>query len=420
MKNFSAVLMGMFFILTSAFYAYGDENKPAVLEFLINEALEQNPEIQAAHSSWKAAEFRITEVSSLPDPMASFSGLGDPIETKLGPVDNKYSVSQMFPFPGKLNLKARSQGKAAGMLREKYEAVKREVIKNVKFLYYDVFWVDRAIQVTEEEKLILENLEKVARRKYESNLASQQDVIKAQVELSKLIERLFQLKQNRNSIQAMMNSVLNRPHGTLLGRAVSVEPADFKYELSQLRDMAKESRQELLASGLGIKKAEYEKSLARLGYFPDFTLGVDYTEIGSGSTAQIDDGKNAWMAMVSVNIPIWFNKLNAQLKEKKAMLEAAKKDYEGEKNSVGYEVDDLYFKINTYKEIVSLYKTALVPQTEQAFEAARTGYETGKVDFLNWLDSERMLLQTRLAYYKTIVDYEKSIAYLERVVGRDL
>lgn len=390
------------------------------IDALIEEALNNNPRIQASYNNWKAAGFKITEVSALPDPMASFSGLGDPIETKIGPVDNKYSISQMFPFPGKLGLKASSQGKSAEMLKEKYEALKREVIKNVKFLYYDLFWVDRAIQVTEEEKLILENLEKVAQRKYESNLASQQDVIKAQVELSRLIERLFQLKENRNNIEAMMNSILNRPQGTLLGRTVPVEPEDFKYELSQLRDMAKESRQELLMAGLEIEKAEHEKSLARLDYFPDFTLGVDYTQIGNGYTTQTDDGNDAWMAMVSINLPIWFNKLNAQLKGKKTMLEAAKKDYEGEKNSVGYEVDNLYFKINTYKEIAGLYKTALVPQAEQAFEAARIGYETGKVDFLNWLDSERMLLQMRLAYYKAIVDYEKSIAYLERVVGRDL
>lgn len=399
-------------------YAYPEE--AVTLGMLIEEAINNNPKIQASYNNWKAAEFRVVEVSTLPDPMASFSGLGDPIETKIGPVDNKYSLSQMFPFPGKLGLKARSQGKSAEMLRERYEAEKREVIKDVKFLYYDLFWVDKAIQVTEEEKLILENLEKVAQRKYESNLASQQDVIKAQVELSRLIERLFQLRENRNNVTAMMNSILNRPQGTLLGQTAPLEPEDFQYELSQLRDMARESRQELLAADLEIKKAEHEKSLARLDYFPDFTLGVDYTQIGNGYTTQTDDGNDAWMAMVSVNLPIWFNRLNAQLKEKKAMLEAAKKDYEGEKSSVGYEVDDLYFKINTYKEIISLYKTALVPQAEQAFEAARTGYETGKVDFLNWLDSERMLLQTRLAYYKSIVDYEKSIAYLERAIGRDL
>jgi len=80
----------------------------------------------------------------------------------------------------------------------------------------------------------------------------------------------------------------------------------------------------------------------------------------------------------------------------------------------------MYFKITTYKDIISLYETALIPQTEQSFEAAKVSYETGEVDFLNWLDAERVLLQTRLAYYKAIVDYQKSIAYLERIVGRQL
>ena len=89
-------------------------------------------------------------------------------------------------------------------------------------------------------------------------------------------------------------------------------------------------------------------------------------------------------------------------------------------NSVAYEIEDIYFKLQPYPDIFSFYKTALMPQTAQSFEAARTGYETGNVDFLDWLDSERVLLQTRLAYYKAIVDYEKSIAYLERVLGTDL
>jgi len=109
-----------------------------------------------------------------------------------------------------------------------------------------------------------------------------------------------------------------------------------------------------------------------------------------------------------------------QLKEKKALLEASKKNYQNLENRVAYEVEDLHFKIVTYKDIISLYKTTLIPQTEQSFQAAKTIYEAGKVDFLNWLESERVFLQTRLAYYRAIVDYQKSIAYLERVVGQDL
>lgn len=414
-RLFLILLIGL---ITPLGYLYAEET--ITLDSLIDEALNNNPAIQAAYNEWKAAEYKIKHVKGLPDPMASYAYFGENVETRVGPQENKYGVSQKIPFPGKLSLKGKAQAKHAGMLKEQYEATRREVIKNIEFVYYDLFWVDKAIKITEEEKTIIESLEKVAQRKYESNLTPQQDVIKAQVELSKLIDKLFLLRQNRKSLAAKMNSLLDRPRGTKLGIVSNVEPAEFKYELDDLHRIAGESRQELLAAGLNIERAKYERSLARLDYFPDFTFGVDYIEVGGGSTIQSNDGDDAWMGKVAINVPIWFGKLNAQVKEKKARLESSKKNYENIENRVDYEVEDLYFKITAYKDIISLYKTALVPQAEQAFEAARIGYETARVDFLNWLDAERVLLQTRLAYYKAIVDYQKSIAYLERVVGRDL
>lgn len=400
--------------------AFSEDKAVESLPNLITEALDNNPAIQEAYNLWKAAEYKIKTVKSLPDPMAKYGYFGENVETKVGPQEHKYGVSQKIPFPGKLGLKGRAQANHAEMLKEKYEAAKREVIKNVKFVYYDIFWVDKAIQITDEEKAILESLEKVAQRRYESNLTPQADVIKAQVELSKLIDRLLLLRQNRKSLVAKLNSILNRPEDSGLGRIANVEPLDIKYKLEELREIAKTSRQELMAANLDIERAEYERSLARMDYLPDFTFGFDYIQVDSGHTTMSNDGQDAWMGTVAVNIPIWLDKLNAQVKEKKAQLEAAQKNYEDTKNSINYEVEDLYFKITTYKDIISLYKTALIPQSEQAFETARTGYETGQVDFLNWLDAERMLLQIRLAYYKAIADYEKSVAYLERVVGQDL
>ncbi|MFH1783159.1 MAG: TolC family protein [Candidatus Omnitrophota bacterium] len=414
---FFLILLSACIIFTQNAYS---ENSSKELTLLIDEALQNNPSVQAAYNEWKAEEYKIGYVKGLPDPTANYAYFGESIETRVGPQEHKYGLSQKIPFPGKLHLKGKAQAKRASMLEKKYEAVKREVIKNVKFAFFDIFWVDKAINITEEEKSILESLEKVAQRKYESNLSPQQDVVKAQVELSKLIDKLLLLRQNRLSLEARINSLLNRSKGTSLENTGNIELKEFKYELPDLHKLASESRQELLAANLDIERANYEKSLARLDYLPDFTLGIDYTEIGSGHTTQPNDGDDAWMGKVAINVPIWFDKLGSQLKEKKARLESSKSNYETIENSIDYEVEDLYFKVSAYKDIISLYKTALVPQTEQAFEAARTGYETGKVDFLNWLDAERVLLQTRLAYYKAIVDYEKSIAYLERVVGRNL
>ncbi len=396
------------------------ETERVVLGELIAEALKNNPRIQAAYYSWQAEVQKIKKVSGLPDPTLTYTYFGESVETRLGPQEAKYGLSQKIPFPGKLGLKARAAGKHAQMIKEKYEAVKREIIKEVKFTYYDIWWADKAIQITESEKDILSNLERVAREKFETDQGPQQDVIKAQVVISKLINKLFLLRRQRESLTAKMNSLLSKPKGTPLKKLKELEVAEFRYSPGELHRLAKENRQELIAADLDIEKKEYETSLAKLDYLPDFILGFNYIQIGEGSTAMPDDGQDAWAGMVAINIPLWFNKLGAQLKEKKAKLEASKKNYQNVENKVIFEVEDLHFKIATYQDVISLYETALIPQTEQSFQAAKIAYETGKVDFLNWLDSEKVLLQTRLAYYKSIVDYQKSIAYLEEIVGKDL
>ncbi|MFH1655803.1 MAG: TolC family protein [Candidatus Omnitrophota bacterium] len=410
----------IYFLVIAIGNGYSQDAPIITLDSLIDEALNKNPEIQATYYGWQQGAYKIKQASSLSDPVASYTRFGENVETRLGPQEAKYGLSQKILFPGKLNLKAKAQSKQADILQEKYEATKRNVIKNIKFVYYDIFWVDKAIQITEQEKAILESLEKVVQKKYQSNLAPQQDVVKVQVELSKLIDKLFLLKQNRKSLVAKMNSLVNRTKGTKLGSVSNIKPEDFKYNLEQLHAKARDSSQQLEAASLDIERAKYEKSLARLDYLPDFTFGVDYIEIGGGHTTSPNDGQDAWMGRVSVNIPIWFDKLGSQVKEKEAKLKETKKNYENIENSISYEIEDLYFKIVTYQDIILLYDTALIPQTELSFYAAKIAYETGKVDFLNWLDAERVLLQTNLAYYKAIADYLKSIAYLEMVVGTKL
>lgn len=408
------------FSIISIRNAYSEEAKVATLDSLIGEALENNPQVRAAYNKWLAARYKVKDVSAFPDPMGKYTYLGQSIETRVGPQEHKYGISQKVPFPLKLYYKGKSALKHADMLEEKYEAKKRNLIKEVKFVYYDIFWLDKALRILDEEKSILENLEKVARMKFETARAPQQDAIKAAVEISKILDKILMIRQQRNSKVAMMNNLLSRPKTTPLSEVEEVKFKEFDYILDELHNLASKYRQELLEASLNIERAKYEKSLSQLNFIPDFTFGFDYISVGSGSSARTDDGKDAWMSTFAVNIPIWVDKQYAQIKEKEKALKAAKDNFTNVENTVTYEIEDVFFKITTYKDIVSLYKTALMPQTEQAFDAARTGYETGKVDFLNWLDAERVLLKTRLAYYKAIVDYEKSIAYLERVVGRDL
>lgn len=399
---------------------YSESKKAESLVDLVNEGVQNNPHVQAQYSQWKAVEFKAKYVSRHPDPQARYSFFGESVETRVGPQEKKYGVSQKIPFPGKLSIKGFAHRRHADMKKEQYEASKRELIKSIKYVYYDLSWIDTSIRITENEKTLLENMERVARRKYESNLTTQQDVIKIHVEISRLIENLFRLKQNRVSLVAMMNNLLDREKGSSLGSIPPVEPQEFNLSLDQLHTIGKGKRPELRAAHFAVKKAEKEHTLSKLNYLPDFTVSYDYIKIGDNTTSRPDDGQDAWWGTVSINLPIWFGKLSAEVKEKKETLAAKRKDYKNMENKLSFEIEDLYFKINTDKDIISLYKTGLVPQAEHAFEAARTGYETGIIDFLNWLDTERIFLQINLAYYKSIVDYQKSIARLERAIGNDI
>ncbi len=415
----------MSFLLAAAVFSYQGKahaqvSSTALLDSFVQEALDNNPRIQQAFHKWKAAEYRVDNVKGLPDPNLSYGYFGESIETRVGPQEQKFGVSQKVPFPGKLKRKGEVQGKKAQILKEKYEAMKNEVVKTVKVAFYDLYWLDRALQINEEEKAILEKLEKVAQRRYESNLGPQQDVIKLQVELSNIIKRIALLGQNRKSVAIQINRLLDRDTDLPIDTIIRVQIDDFSYALEDVLEKTKNSRQDLIAANLSVEKSEIEKTLAGMSYLPDFTFGYEYTEIGGGSTSFINDGQDAWMGKVSVNVPFWFGKIKSEVEAKEEELKAARERQEDVENLVDYEVQDMYFKIITYKEIVALYETALVPQSQQAFDASQTGFETGSVSFLDWLDAQRTYLQTRLAYYKAITDYQKSIAILERIVGKNL
>ncbi|MDD5070298.1 MAG: TolC family protein, partial [Candidatus Omnitrophica bacterium] len=396
------------------------QQENTVLNDLIEQALLNNPQARSAYHRWAASEHKIKNVKGLPDPQVSYGYFGSNVETRVGPQKQKFGVDQKIPFPGKLRAKGKAQSKEAQINKEKYQAVKNKIVKDVKLAFYDLYWLDKALEVNKEEKAILGDLQKAAARKYESNLTSQQNVVKLQVELSKNYERFSLIEQSRKSVVAKINRLVNREPNASIDVISQIKKQEFSYELDKLIKNAQEGSSDIAAADLAVEKVEVEESLAKMEYLPDFMFGYEYIEVEDGKTSAFDDGRDAWIGKVSVNIPIWLGKIRSKVKVKQEEAEAAKLERESTERDVVYQVQDLYFKILSYKEIVSLYENALVPQAWQVFESFRTGFETGSASFLDLLDAQRTYLQTRLAYYKTVADYQKSIAYLEQVVGAQL
>ncbi len=415
----SFLMVGVFFSTFLLFSQEVPRGKTALSE-LIEEALSQNPQIKAARNEWEASLQVIPQAKSLPDPMLSYSYFGQSVETRLGPQRNKFSLSQKFPFFGKLSLKGEIARKGASVLEEQYMAVKLNIVLKVKNTFFSLFWLDRAIRIAQEEKEVLERLTKIAEKKYETGEANQQDVLKAQLEISKVQDKILILNQRRRAIAAELNALLNRRPDSFIGEVEEFEAPELRFELEKLYEWAREMRPELRKAQHFIEKNKESLKLAKKNYFPDFRLMFDYIDIGGGTTTNIKDGRNSWMASVGINIPIWRKKLHAAEAEAAAKLKASQDSYENVQNETLSRVNELFFEVETASEQVNLYKYSLLPLAEQSLKASEVGYLTGKVDFLNLLDAERMVLLIRIGYFKTIADLGKSLAQLERVVGKDL
>ncbi len=415
----SFLMVGVFFSTFPLFSQEVPRGKTALPE-LIEEALSQNPQIKAARNEWEASLQVIPQAKSLPDPMLSYSYFGQSVETRLGPQRNKFSLSQKFPFFGKLSLKGEIARKGASVLEEQYMAVKLNIVLKVKKAFFSLFWLDRAIRISQEEKEVLERLTKIAEKKYETGEVNQQDVLKAQLEISKVQDKILILNQRRRAIAAELNALLNRRPDSFIGEVEEFEVPELRFELEKLYEWAREMRPELRKAQHFIAKNEESLKLAKKNYFPDFRLMFDYIDIGGGTTTNIKDGRNSWMASVGINIPIWRKKLHAAEAEAAAKLKASQDSYKNVQNETLSRVNELFFEVETVSEQVNLYKYSLLPQAEQSLKASEVGYLTGKVDFLNLLDAERMVLLIRIGYFKTIADLGKSLAQLERVIGKDL
>ncbi len=205
-----------------------------------------------------------------------------------------------------------------------------------------------------------------------------------------------------------------------MGKPVEPNFRKFFYIQSQLLRLAQKNRPELKIDVALIDRNNKILHLAKKDYYPDLTIGTNYIEIDDGPLTVSDNGKDALNVMFSINIPIWRNKLSAQVKSASENIRSQKSRYQAVLNQTFFEVKNYYFKIKTARETFDLYQNALVPQAEQSLRSAEASYITGAVNFLDLLDAERILLKVQFGHWKAFADYLKYIADMERAVGIDL
>jgi outer membrane protein TolC len=389
------------------------------LESLLMEAREKNPEILATREEWQAAKARVPQMRSLPNPMVSYmlrnSGnpfdeitIGDDMMSMQG-----ISATQKIPFPTKLFAKGRAASEMANRVEEIARGTELNVLAKLKMTFYDLYFAHQSIETITKNKDLLMKFEKTAEVRYAVGKGIQQDVLKAQVEVSRLLEKLELLKEKKGRSEAMINSLLVRPIDSPLGRPEEITLSPFKWTLEELNGMALQAAPALKAVEHVIESNEARLALSKWEYLPDFTISAGRMDRG--------DFPEIWTFNVGVSLPIYFwTKETYGVRESRSNLASTRQNYENVKQRVLFQVKDLYLRATTASRLVDLIGSGIIPQASLALESAISGYEVGKVDFLTLLNNFITLLNDELEYYAELVDYEKALAQMEAVVGVEL
>ncbi len=378
-----------------------------------------NPGLEAAFNRWKAAVERVPQVTALPDPRFTFRYYIEEVETRVGPQDWSVSVGQMFPWFGTLRLRGNMAAEAADAEWARYEAAKLKLFHQVVTAYYEYYYVGRALATVQAMRDLMGYLEEVARARYRVGSASYADMIRAQVELGKLEDRIRTLEDLHGPLTARLNAVLNRPVDTPIPPPVPQPSAQLDCGDDQVLAWLAESSPELTALDHEAARQSQGKALAGKAFYPDLTVGLTYIDTGSAlMPGTPDNGKDPVIASVSVNVPLWHGKYDAGRREARARYRAALKGRADRENLLTAAAKLVLHKVRDAERKTDLYRDTLMPKAEQALTATQTAYQAGKASFLDLIDATRVLLEFQLAHERALADHAERLAELEMLVGR--
>jgi len=410
-KIFILFTVGVFLLSCVVLYAEDSVS----LDSLIQEARKNNPEILAALKRYEAAKTRIPQAKSLDDPVFGITfekTPGSPFQlSKTKSEDRMFSVAQALPFFGKLPLKGKIALVESQMYAAEYKDKELGVINDVKNIYYGLFMNYKEIALKEENLMLLENIAKVAQAKYSVGKISQEEVYKIHSEIAGLATDIMNLKEEQPAKKARLNALINKDPESPLGIPVLTEDLSFNTDTKSLYRHTLENQPELLIFSYAIEKNKYAKSLAKKSFFPDFIAGLVARGITTGTIGP-------WDLMLSFTVPIWFwSKQRYEVKEAIANLEEAQAAYQAMKNKALAETKELATKVGIAKNKLALYKTNLIPILENSIDVSLSAFQSGKGDFMALLDNQRMLVETKMNYFKALVEYNINLADLERNIG---
>ena len=388
---------------------------PTVLRDLVGEAEKNNPELAAAFHAWKAGTYTPKQVSALPETEVTvqqfsvgsprpFAGFSNSDFAYIG-----FGASQELPYPGKRRLRAEAAEREADSLHEQSDAARRRVIESLKQLYFHLAYIQQTLGILERNDQLLGQVQEVAENRYRVGQGNQQDVLKAQLQHTKILQEIAHHHQEEGQLEAQLKQILNRPQESLDIVTETLVATPLRYTASDLLQKARENNPDVRAQAAMVRGQESQVELAHKEFRPDFSVGYMYEHNAS-------QFRDYYMATFSLRLPNR-GRQSAVLAEALENQERSKQELHSEVQRALSEVQQQYVFVKESEERLKIYEQGLVPQSDATFQAGLAGYQANRQDFETLISSFLDLLNVDLEYRSEVAEHESALAKLERLTG---
>jgi len=371
----------------------------------------------AARAEWRAAIEVVPQVTALPDPTVRLDVFGESVETRVGPQEYRYDVSQAFPFPGTRRQAGHVAAGEAAIRHAEYDRVLRDLIVDLTISYHELLYLRGAAGITRQNQELLTHILKVTNASLAAGKATLNDVLKAQSQLAQLTYDLILLRELEEVEAAKINAFLDRPTGTQIGALKRPAGGIVAFSAEQIEAVALSQRQEIEIATAQSAKREAAIRLATLKNRPTFTLSAMRIETGEADMPVDDSGKDPWLVGVAVSLPLWPGRNRSRVREAELLHEAAEQRKRAVESDTKSQVKSVYFRMENARRLIELYEKSLIPQAAQAMEAAEQLNDGETKSVSGFLETQGVWLNFSLARLRAVTDYHQYVARLERLTG---
>lgn len=393
----------------------GQPGRMQPLSDLLAEVENTNPEIQAAIHGYEAARQVPKSAGALPDTEVTLQqfSVGSP-RPFAGYTNSEFAyvgigVAQQIPYPGKRRLRAETANREAESMQADAETVRRDIIEKIKVAYFRLAYLQQTLSILERDDRLLGDIEQIVESRYRVGQGNQQEVLKAQLQHTKILQEITHHHREAGQLQAQLKQLLNRAQDSPDIVTAPLVMRRLGYSADELLKLAQEQNPQVKSREALLKTSQSQVNLARLGFRPDFNVQYMY---------QNTDRKfrDYYMASFSINLPNR-GRRSAELAEAVSKQAQAEQQLRAEVQQQFAEIQDQYVFAQTSAEQLKIYKEGLIPQSEATFRAAQAAYQSNRQDFETLMNSFLDVLKLEIDYQQQLAEHETALARIESLTG---